>query len=69
MVGSEISMEKTVVECLICGGYLALDCKIGFRMGLYCGYVNRLGFSRVVKTFKSPRDASEPVRVLNSSFC
>ena len=36
---------------------------------LICGYVNRLGVSRVVKTFKSPRDASEPVRVLNSSFC
>jgi hypothetical protein len=35
---------------------------------LICGYVNRLGISRVVKTFKSPREASELVRVLNSSF-
>ena len=37
-------------------GYLALDCKLGFRKCPYCGYVDRLGISRVVKTFKSSRD-------------
>ena len=57
-----------VVECVSCGRYLALDCRVGFRKCPYCGYVNRLGVSRVVKKFKSPKEASELVRVLNSSF-
>ena len=57
-----------VVECVGCGKYLALDCKVGFRKCPYCGYVNRLGVSRVVKKFKSPKEASELVKVLNSFF-
>ena len=64
-----MSNEKyAVIECLNCGRYLALDCKIGFRKCPYCGYVTRLNILRIVKTFKSPREASELVRVLNSDM-
>jgi len=44
-----------------------MDSKIGYRKCPYCGYVNRINVSRVVKTFESPREASELVRLLNSS--
>lgn len=56
-----------VIECLNCGRYLALDCKIGFKKCPYCGYVNKINSSRIVKKFKSPKDASELIRFLNSS--
>ncbi len=59
-------MRYAVVECLVCGRYLAVDSKIGYRKCPYCGYVNKLGVSRIVKRFKSPREASELVRVLNA---
>jgi len=59
-------VRYAVVECLVCGRYLAVDSKIGYRKCPYCGYVNKLGVSRIVKRFKSPREASELVRVLNA---
>ena len=60
-------MRYAVVECPVCGRYLAVDSKVGYRKYPYCGYVNRIEVSRVIKTFKSPREASELVRLLNSS--
>ena len=60
-------MRYAVVECPVCGRYLTMDSKIGYRKCPYCGYVNRINVSRVVKTFESPREASELVRLLNSS--
>ena len=59
-------MRYAVVECPICGKYLAIDSKIGYRKCPYCSYVNKLRVSRVVKTFESPKEASELVRVLNA---
>ena len=56
-----------VVECAVCGSYLALDVRIGYRKCPYCGYVNKMGVSRVVKVFSNPRDASELVKELNGS--
>ncbi len=50
----------------ICERYLAIDSKVGFRKCPYCGYVNRLGVSRVIKGFRSPEEASELVRALNA---
>jgi len=58
-------VRYAVVECPICRKYLAIDSKMGFRKCPYCGYVNKLNVSRVIKKFKSPREASELVRILN----
>jgi DNA-directed RNA polymerase subunit RPC12/RpoP len=55
-----------VVECAVCGSYLALDVRIGYRKCPYCGYVNKIGVSRVIKVFDNPKDASELVKELNS---
>ncbi len=63
----KMDMRYAVVECPICGRYLAVDSKIGYRKCPYCGYVNKIEVSRIVKTFKSPKEASELVRLLNSS--
>ena len=60
-------MRYAVVECAVCGSYLALDVRIGYRKCPYCGYVNRIGVSRVVKVSDNPRDASELVKELNGS--
>ncbi len=62
----KLVMRYAVVECLVCGMYLAVDSKIGYRKCPYCGYVNKINVSKVVKTFKSPREASELVKLLNS---
>jgi len=42
-----------------------MDCRVGFRKCPYCGYVNRIEVSRVVKVFKSAKEASELVKFLN----
>jgi len=63
----KLVMRYAVVECPVCGGYLAIDSKVGYRKCPYCSYVNKIEVSRVVKTFKSPKEASELVRLLNSS--
>ena len=63
----KLIMRYAVVECPVCGRYLAIDSKVGYRKCPYCGYVNRIEVSRLIKTFKSPREASELVRLLNSS--
>ena len=55
-----------VVECAVCGNYLALDVRISYKKCPYCGYVNKMGVSRVIKVFDNPRDASELVKELNS---
>jgi DNA-directed RNA polymerase subunit RPC12/RpoP len=60
-------MRYAVVECAVCGSYLALDVRIGYRKCPYCGYVNKIGVSRVIKVFSNPRDASELVKELNGS--
>lgn len=60
-----IIVRYAVVECPICGRYLALDLKVGYRKCPYCGYVNKLETSRVIKRFRSPKEASELVRILN----
>jgi len=60
-------MRYVIVECVMCGNYLVLDVGMGHRKYPYCGYVNRIGVSRVVKVFNNPRDASELVKELNSS--
>jgi DNA-directed RNA polymerase subunit RPC12/RpoP len=59
--------KYAVVECAVCGSYLALDVRIGYRKCPYCGYVNKMGVSRVIKVFNNPRDASELVKELNGS--
>ena len=55
-----------VVECVVCWNYLALDVRIGYKKCPYCGYVNKIGVSRVIKVFDNPRNASELVKELNS---
>ena len=62
----KLVMRYAVVECPVCGRYLAIDSNVGYRKCPYCGYVNGIEVSRVVKTFKSPREASELVKLLNS---
>ena len=59
-------VRYAVVECPVCGRYLAIDSKVDYRKCPYCGYVNKIEVSRVIKTFRSPREASELVRLLNS---
>ena len=54
-----------VIECIVCGRHLALDCEVGFRRCPYCGHVNSIESARVVKRFRSPKEASELVRALN----
>ena len=58
-------MRYAVIEC-ICGRYLVMDLKFGFKKCPYCGYVNKSETARIIKSFKKPKQASELARFLNS---